>query len=341
MALTRPRIGQFNTNVAAFKDPIIVVNSGDSANNTDIGFVFKRVGTNNIALVWQEASKEIAVVYTNSSGDQNANVVVSGYANLQAEAITANVFYGDASQLTGITATDLDGQSGSYYLDWNNATNTPTTISGYGITDAYTKTEVDAELANVSVTASDVLTKIKTVDGAGSGLDADLLDGLQSTSANTASTIVARDSNGDFAANEITATATSAQYADLAENYHADYPYAPGTVLEFGGEYEVTKTTKANSRRIAGVVSTDPAHLMNNTLAATYTVPVALTGRVPCRVVGEINKGDLVVSSSIPGVAERWNDKYLDPRAGSVIGKALENKTDRREGTIEVVVGRL
>jgi len=40
---------------------------------------------------------------------------------------------------------------------------------------------LDAKLASSSYTASDVLTKIKTVDGSGSGLDADTVDGLQAS----------------------------------------------------------------------------------------------------------------------------------------------------------------
>jgi hypothetical protein len=67
-------------------------------------------------------------------------------------------------------------------------------------------TDIGNRLLSSSYTAADVLTKVKTVDGTGSGLDADLLDGLNSSSANSNSTIVARDSSGNFAATQITAT---------------------------------------------------------------------------------------------------------------------------------------
>jgi len=130
-------------------------------------------------------------------------------------------------------------------------------------------------------------------------------------------------------------TATAARYADLAERYTSDEQYEPGTVLVFGGTKEVTESTTANDRRVAGVVSTQPAHIMNDELEGG--IALALTGRVPCKVIGTIKKGDLMVTSHIPGVAMA-ND---DPKMGTVIGKALEDYDSPEVGVIEVVVGRL
>lgn len=126
---------------------------------------------------------------------------------------------------------------------------------------------------------------------------------------------------------------TQAKYADLAENYQADSQYEPGTVVEFGGTNEVTVAV-ANSRKVAGVVSTNPAHLMNGGLTGTNVVPLALTGRVPCKVVGPVAKGDLMVSAGF-GYAKTDND----PAVGQVIGKALADFSGTK-GVIEVVVGR-
>lgn len=131
-------------------------------------------------------------------------------------------------------------------------------------------------------------------------------------------------------------TATSAQYADLAERYTSDSDYAPGTVVVFGGDAEVTQSDSPLSRRIAGIVSTDPAYLMNSALEDG--VSVGLVGRVPCKVVGEINKGDMMVSSATPGHACAWTEEGSPP-AGSIIGKAIENKTGSEAGVIEVAVG--
>jgi hypothetical protein len=128
--------------------------------------------------------------------------------------------------------------------------------------------------------------------------------------------------------------ATSAQYADLAEKYVADADYESGTVLEFGGEHEVTLASD-DTNRVAGVVSTQPAFRMNDELVADHAVMIALQGRVPCKVQGSISKGDMLVSAG-NGRARSTND----PKFGTVIGKALEEH-EGNDGIIEVVVGRL
>ena len=138
--------------------------------------------------------------------------------------------------------------------------------------------------------------------------------------------------------NTVFAKATSAQYADLAEMYVADVNYQPGTVLDFGGEYEVTATVSSHSTAVAGIVSTNPSYLMNATLAGDNVVAVALTGRVPCQVVGTINKGDRLVASDIKGVATVLDKSKYEP--GCIIGKALEAYDSTEVGTIEVAVGR-
>ena len=138
-------------------------------------------------------------------------------------------------------------------------------------------------------------------------------------------------------ANVFNGIATSARFADLAENYLGDNTYEPGTVIVFGGQNEVTVAQEFMTTKIAGVVSTNPAHLMNAELAGDFVVTVALQGRVPCKVQGKINKGDMIVASDIPGVGVASDN----PKLGSVIGKALENYDSTEVGTIEVVVGRL
>ena len=127
-------------------------------------------------------------------------------------------------------------------------------------------------------------------------------------------------------------TATSAQYADLAEIYKADGNIAPGTVVMFGGDAEVTECGDDHCKKVAGVVSTNPAYLMNSDADG---IAVALQGRVPCKVTGKIAKGDMLVSAG--GGKARAEE---DPKMGSVIGKALED-FDGAEGVIEVVVGRM
>jgi hypothetical protein len=137
-------------------------------------------------------------------------------------------------------------------------------------------------------------------------------------------------------ANLFNGTALEAYYADLAENYLGDKNYEPGTVLVFGGENELTTTDQKGDRRVAGVVSTEPATLMNSALEGEFVIPLALQGRVPCKVIGKVHKGDMLITSAIPGYAIVNND----PKVGSVIGKALESKDDDGKGIIEVVVGK-
>ena len=135
--------------------------------------------------------------------------------------------------------------------------------------------------------------------------------------------------------NTVFAKATSAQYADLAEMYEADGHIEPGTVVMFGGSKEVTICGEDSSRRVAGVVSTNPSYIMNASLTAEHVVAVALQGRVPVKVTGSIRKGDMIVATGDGrGRAE------TNPAVGAVIGKALAD-FDGTDGVIEVVVGRV
>jgi hypothetical protein len=134
--------------------------------------------------------------------------------------------------------------------------------------------------------------------------------------------------------NTIYAKATSAQYADLAEIYTSDHQYEPGTVVVFGGTKEITVSNFANDTRVAGVVSTDPAYLMNS---KSEGVAVALVGKVPCKVEGFIEKGDLLTTS---GNSSGHAKKAIEPKLGSIIGKALEDHKSADQGVIYVSVGK-
>ena len=129
-----------------------------------------------------------------------------------------------------------------------------------------------------------------------------------------------------------------ATWADLAEYYTADHDYQPGTVLVFGGDAELTTTNTKGDTRVAGVVSENPAFLMNQECPGTR-VALALQGRVPCQVMGKVKKGDLMITGSMHGVAVAAKNGKAS--VGSVIGKALENHDSDEIGIIEVAVGRL
>ena len=137
----------------------------------------------------------------------------------------------------------------------------------------------------------------------------------------------------DIRANVVHATSTSAQYADLAEKYTTDAEYEPGTVMMFSGEPEVTICNQDMCTKVAGVISENPAYLMNASLTNSAAV-VALMGRVKVKVKGTVQPGDMLVSAG-DGFARAESN----PTFGSVIGKALSSHSGS-EGTIEMVVGR-
>ena len=136
--------------------------------------------------------------------------------------------------------------------------------------------------------------------------------------------------------NTVHALATSAQYADVAERFAADDVYEAGTVVELGGSAEITLSTQELSENVFGVISTRAAYLMNSAAGSDEThPPIAMTGRVPVRVVGAVKKGDRLVSagqglarSAQPGEATPFN----------VIGRALADRNEVDEGMIEAIV---
>tara|TARA_B100001057_G_scaffold160630_1_gene161248 strand:- start:2096 stop:3463 length:1368 start_codon:yes stop_codon:yes gene_type:complete len=156
-------------------------------------------------------------------------------------------------------------------------------------------------------------------------------------SANTASKLVQRDASGNFAANVATLTATAARYADLAERYEADKKYDAGTVMIIGGDKEVMSSKEKCDHRVIGIVSTAPAVMMNSDAGNDDTHPyIAIAGRVPCKVVGPVYKGDILMTSDEEGHAKKADGKPC----GEMIGKALEDHdvAEGTKGVIEVFV---
>tara|TARA_B100001093_G_scaffold461243_1_gene475556 strand:- start:646 stop:2100 length:1455 start_codon:yes stop_codon:yes gene_type:complete len=145
------------------------------------------------------------------------------------------------------------------------------------------------------------------------------------SSGNRITTVFATTFNG---------TSTAAQYADLAENFRADTAYAPGTIVALGGAEEITAVNDELSDQVFGVVSSQPAYLMNSAQAGGS--PVAVAGRVPVRVIGMVNKGDRLVSAG-NGLARAANaDESIT--AFNVLGRAIDSKSTMEEGTVEAFV---
>lgn len=136
--------------------------------------------------------------------------------------------------------------------------------------------------------------------------------------------------------NTVFARATTASYADLAERFESDEPLPAGTVVELGGVKEITKAVKELSSRVFGVISTQAAYLMNGLAGNDQThPPVAMNGRVPVRVIGEVRKGDRLVSAG-NGLARAATEDEITPY--NVIGRALDDKYNTEQGTVEAVV---
>ena len=127
-----------------------------------------------------------------------------------------------------------------------------------------------------------------------------------------------------------------ATYADLAERYEADAEYEPGTVVVFDGDKEITTTDVEADYKVAGVISTDPGLKMNSNAGEDSTHPyVALKGRVPCKIIGPVKKGDLIVTSKTPGYGKSVGGADM---GRSVFAKSLVNNDDSGEKIIEVAI---
>ena len=141
----------------------------------------------------------------------------------------------------------------------------------------------------------------------------------------------------DIRANVVHATATSAQYADLAERYATDTPLETGEVVILGGNEEITKCMEDKSDAVFGVVSDAPAYLMNSEAGNNDTHPaIALKGRVPVRVSGKGSAGDRIVSAGL-GAARVASDG--EATTFNTLGRLIKHKYNEETALTECVIG--
>ena len=294
------------TSVASMSNGTSNVNIATSGGNvtTSVG------GTANVVIVTTTGANITGTL--NATG--NANVGNLGATNIAGTLETAAQT--NITSVGTLTSLSVTGNVSGGNLSGTNIVGTLTTASQTNITSVGT-------LGSLSVTGNASAGNISVSTGTITG------GNIVNSNANGVGNI--GSSTTYF--NTVFAKATSAQYADLAEIYLADKEYEPGTVLRFGGEYEVTECNDYHDHRVAGVVSTNPAHLMNAGHQGAFPVKLALVGRVPCRVRGPVTAGDILVSAGLG-----WAKTNNQAQAGRIIGKSLENS--EQDATIEIVVGK-
>jgi len=271
---------------------------------------------------------------------------ISGFATIgpglnMSTTVSNAVFNGTATN-----ADTLDTLNSTSFMRSDAATSNNTSISVLADTGLFVGADSDAKLSvsGTSITLANqtqdgdqiftvndggVTTTVIQIDGANSTVGVRELRNLQADGIGNIGT-------STTAFNTVHAKATSAQYADMAERFHADTEYAPGTIVELGGTEEITLCVEDLSAKVFGVVSTQPAYLMNGNAGTDAThPPIAMSGRVPVTVMGFVTKGDRLVSAG-NGLARAGN---LDEITSfNVIGRALQSKTDQEIGTIEAIV---
>ena len=313
-------------------------------------------GTSNVA-VFATTGLYVTGVASATGNITGGNVLTAGLVSATGT-ITGSQFNGSGAGLTSIPGANVTGTvaNATYATSAGSATTagTVTTNAQPNITSVGTLTVVNTSgavsatgnITGGNITTAGTLSAAGTVISGTESVTGNITGGNINTAGTTGvlsvNSIIHTGTSGvgnigasGAAFNTVFAQATTALYADLAEKYQADAQYAPGTVVDFGGEFEVTQSSRDMSTAVAGVVSTNPGFIMNEGLDGANVVAVAFTGRVPCRVTGYVHKGDLMVSNG-DGTARSESS----PAVGTVIGKALADFTDGGTGVIEVVVGR-
>jgi len=244
------------------------------------------------------------------AGNLRTTGLVSATGNITAAANVAGTYFiGNGSQLTGLSL-------GVSVTKFENGTS---------------KGEINVPNGNIAFTVAGTA-NVVTIDTTTVYANVVSVQSIAKTGSNGVGNI---GSVGSYF-NQVFATATTALYADVAERFEADALLEPGTVVELGGIKEITKANHDLSENVFGVISTRPAYTMNGGAGEDDTHPrVAMTGRVPVKVIGYVKKGDRLVSA---GAGQARAAQPGEATAFNVIGRSLVDKPTPEPGTIEAIV---
>ena len=249
-------------------------------------------------------------------------VAISGFTTVR-PGITLSTLVGSQVPLFQGTATNAQQLNSLTSTQFMRAdTNTATTGTLGVLNDTGLSVGSDSDL-RCSVTGTDVTIRNQTSGG-------NISFGVN-VAGNVTPSLTIFGANGFVSGTRITA-----QYADMAERFEADEVYEAGTVVELGGSAEITLVTEDLSEKVLGVISTRAAYLMNSGAGSDEThPPVAMTGRVPVKVVGQVRRGDRLVAA---GAGQARVAESGEATAFNVIGRSLQDKFSAEAGTVEAIV---
>jgi hypothetical protein len=335
----------FTNKVAAdqFIGNVVGILSGDAGNISNVqganvaGQVNFAATANTVAGANVSGTVALASVASTVSGAAQANITSLG--TLSSLTVSGNVGAGNVNATGGVftyvsgdgaNLTSVPGQQITGEVDFAQVANSVAgaNVSGQSANALVAGTVYTAAQPNITSTGTLTSLTVSGLVDAGS---------VQTSTLTTGANTTAGSITGNW-----TLTAGSrleSTYADLAEYYNGEEDYEPGTVVCFGGSKEIHISDVKGSRRVAGIVSTNPAYIMNQSQTG-IPVAVALQGRVPCKVTGTCQKGDIMVSDGAGG-ATAWYHVATIMHPGMTLGKAIADKTNDELSIIEVAVGRL
>jgi hypothetical protein len=297
-------------------------------------------GNASTATAWQSART------LTLGGDLTGNVSIDGSSNVTLTASVAANSVALGTDTTGnyvaagaVSGNGLSGSAsseGATFTVTSNATNlnTGSTIVFRDASGNFSAGTITASLNGNATTATTATNITATANNTtNETVYLTFVDGATGTQGLETDT----DLTYNPSTNTLNTTASTAQYADLAEVYAADQEYEIGTIVKLGGDAEITETVTANDADVFGVISENPAYLMNSHADG---LPVALSGRVNVKVVGPVKKGQRIVSSNLPGVGIALDNESIE-NILTIVGRALESSNDSNTKLIECAVGKL